>query len=313
MDFISSLHHARESKRRVVCVASQCPSFSGSSVDALFQARAARASAKRDTLPFTVVAVDSAAQVRRSTAVPVVAETPCSDYINGLRRSRAARTIGFCVRQSSPQIGVPRIPVLHASPCHHLCASSLSASPVPQVLSVPVSDHPLCGDFLRRSTLPPDLSCANTRALRKAVIVRRAALQPLDTEKARRSLQLHGRSQNKLQELQRGVVRAALALANIIPPYALEQLLDVNLQTVPITAGIDAVIALIEGKGISAPYLTDIVNSWKSLLADIDQRGVFHFERARAFDVNLFLKMRDSQARANFVKTVLETLRVFSR
>jgi hypothetical protein len=133
------------------------------------------------------------------------------------------------------------------------------------------------------------------------VIVRRAALQPLDTEKARRSLQLHGRSQNKLQELQRGVVRAALALANIIPPYALEQLLDVNLQTVPITAGIDAVIALIEGKGISAPYLTDIVNSWKSLLADMDQRGVFHFERARAFDVNLFLKMRDSQARANFV------------
>ena len=81
MDFISSLHHARESKRRVVCVASQRPSFSGSSVDALFQARAARASAKRDTLPFTVVAVDSAAQVRRSTAVPVVAETPCSDYI----------------------------------------------------------------------------------------------------------------------------------------------------------------------------------------------------------------------------------------
>jgi len=81
------------------------------------------------------------------------------------------------------------------------------------------------------------------------VIVRRAALQPLDTEKARRSLQLHGRSQNNLQELQRGVVRAALALANIIPPYALEQLLDVNLQTVPITAGIDAVIALIEGKG----------------------------------------------------------------
>ena len=82
---------------------------------------------------------------------------------------------------------------------------------------------------------------------------------------------------------------------------ALCQLLDVNLQTVPITAGIDSVIALIEGKGISAPYLTDIVNSWKSLLADMDQRGVLHFERARAFDVHRFVKMRDSQARANFV------------
>jgi hypothetical protein len=169
-------------------------------------------------LPLTTVAADSAAQVRRLTAVPVVAATPCSDYINGLRCSRAARSIGLRVHPSSPQIRVPRIPGLRASPCHPLRASILSASPAPQVLSVPLSDHPLCGDFLRRSTLPPDLSCANTRALRKAVIVRRAALQPLDTEKARRSLQLHGRSQNKLQELQRGVVRAALALANIIPP-----------------------------------------------------------------------------------------------
>jgi len=102
------------------------------------------------------------------------------------------------------------------------------------------------------------------------VLVRRAVLQPLDTEKARRSLQNDGRSQNKLQELQQGVVRAALALANIIAPYALAQMLDVNLQTVSITEGIDAVVVVIEGKGISTPYLTDIVNSWKSLLADID-------------------------------------------
>ena len=76
-------------------------------------------------------------------------------------------------------------------------------------------------------------------------------------------------------------MRAALALANIIPPYALAQLLDVNLQTVPITEGIDAVIAPIEGKGISAPYLTDIVNSWKSLLSDMDQHSVFQLN-ARA-------------------------------
>jgi len=167
---------------------------------------------------------------------------------------------------------------------------------VSQVLSVPVCDHPLRGAFLQRSTLPAVLSCVNTCALRKAVLVRRAPLQPLETEKARRSLQIHGRSQNKLQELQRGVARAALALANT---YGLAQLLDVNLQMVSITEGIDAVMVLIEGKGISAPYLTDIVSSWKSLLADMDQHSVFHFERARAFDVNLFLKMRDSQARAN--------------
>jgi len=185
MDFISSLHHARESKRRVVCAASQRSSFSGSSVDALFQARAARAAAQRDTLPPTAVAADSVAQVRRLTAVPVVAETPCSDYINGLRRSRAARTIGLCVQPSSPQIRVPRIPALCASPRHPLRASILSAAPVSQVLSVPVCGHPLRGAFLRGSTLPAVLSCANTCVLRKAVLVRRAALQPLDTEKAR--------------------------------------------------------------------------------------------------------------------------------
>jgi len=66
-----------------------------------------------------------------------------------------------------------------------LCASILSAAPVSQVLSVPVCDHPLRGAFLRRSTLPAVLSCVNTCALRKAVLVHRAALQPLDTEKAR--------------------------------------------------------------------------------------------------------------------------------
>jgi hypothetical protein len=185
MDFISSLHHARKSKRRAVCAASQSPSFSSSSVQALFQARAARAAAQRDTLPLTTVAADSAAQVRRLTAVPVVAATPCSDYINGLRCSRAARTIGLRVHPSSSQIRVPRIPALCASPCHPLCASILSASPVPQVLSDPFSNHPLCGDFLRQSKLPADLSCANTCALRKAVLVRRAAWQLLDTEKAR--------------------------------------------------------------------------------------------------------------------------------
>jgi len=186
-----------------------------------------------------------------------------------------------CAQPSSPQIRVPRIPALRASLCHPLCASILSAAPVPQVLSVPVCDHPLRGAFLRRSTLPAVLSCANTCALRKAVLVRCAALQPLDTEKARQSLQMHGRSQNKLQELQQGVVWAALALANIIPPYALAQLPDIDLQTVSITEGIDAVIALIEDKGISAPYLTDIVNSWKSLLSDMDQHSVFHLN-ARA-------------------------------
>jgi len=95
MDSISSLHHARESKRCVVCAESQRPSFSGSSVDVLFQARAARAAAQHDTFPPTAVATDSTAHERRLTTVPVVAETPCSDYINGLRRSRAARTIGF--------------------------------------------------------------------------------------------------------------------------------------------------------------------------------------------------------------------------
>jgi len=281
MDFISSLHHARESKQRVVCAASQRPLFSGSSVDALFQARAARAAAQRDTLNLTMVAADSAAQVRCLTAVPVVAETPCSDYKNGLRHSCAARTIGLCVQPSSTQIRVPRIPALCALPCHPLRASILSATAMPQVLSVPVCDHPLRGAFLRRSTLPAVLSCANTCALRKAVLVRCAALQPLDTEKARQSLQMHGRSQNKLQELQQGVVWAALALANIIPPYALAQLPDIDLQTVSITEGIDAVIALIEDKGISAPYLTDIVNSWKSLLSDMDQHSVFHLN-ARA-------------------------------
>ena len=124
MDSISSLHHARESKR-VVCAESQRPSFSGSSVDALFQARAARAAAQRDTLPPTAVAADSAAQVRRFTAVPVVAEMPCSDYINGLRCSRAARTIGLCVQPSSSQIRVPRIPALCASPPHSVCKHSV--------------------------------------------------------------------------------------------------------------------------------------------------------------------------------------------
>jgi len=63
----------------------------------------------------------------------------------------------------------------------------------------------------------------------------------------------------------------------------------------------DDVVALVEGKGISAPYLTDIVKSWKSLFAHMDERGVIHNERTRAFDANLSLKMRDGQARANFV------------
>jgi len=63
----------------------------------------------------------------------------------------------------------------------------------------------------------------------------------------------------------------------------------------------ESTIDLVEGKGISAPYLTDIVKSWKSLFAHMDERGVIHNERTRAFDANLSLKMRDGQARANFV------------
>ena len=160
------------------------------------------------------------------------------------------------MQPDSPQIRVTRITELCASPRLPLCASILSVAPVSQVLSVPVCDHPLRGSFLRRSTLPAVLFCVNTCALREAVLVRHASLQPLDTEKARLLRQKHGRSQNKLQELQRGVVRAALALANVIPPYAPAQLLDVNLQTVSITEDIDAVVVLIEGEGISAPYPT---------------------------------------------------------
>ena len=57
-----------------------------------------------------------------------------------------------------------------------------------EALLDPRAGSRLRGAFLRQSTLPADLSCANTCALRKAVLVRRAALQPLDTEKARRSL-----------------------------------------------------------------------------------------------------------------------------
>ena len=105
-------------------------------------------------------------------------KTPSSDYKDALRRSRAARTIGFCVQPDSPQIRVTRITELCASPRLPLCASILSVAPVSQVLSVPVCDHPLRGSFLRRSTLPAVLFCVNTCALREAVLVRRAALQP---------------------------------------------------------------------------------------------------------------------------------------
>ena len=136
------------SARRVVCAVSQHPSFSGSSVDALFQARAARAAAQRDALPLTAVVADSAAQVRRFTAVPVVAETPCSDYVNGVRRSHAARTIGICAQPLRATI---------------LASDSCPTNPSASCIAMPpsVCKHSVCGtraSSTERSCLRPPLA-----------------------------------------------------------------------------------------------------------------------------------------------------------
>jgi len=93
--------------------------------------------------------------------------------------------------------------------------------------------------------------------------------------------------------------RVALALSQVIPSPALGLLLDANLSSVHIHEGLDSVTALVAGKGCGAKYVVDTDNCWKSLLRDMAIQGVTHGERARALDVNCFLRNRDTVARSN--------------
>ena len=310
MDYVACLHLARDFKRRAISSVLPPPPLQCPFVDKLLRARDDRVAARRSmchdrgclpvvtnsrvplvaaptdyhalSLPSSSVLTGSMGRQNNMTAAHGRVENPLSSAVaTALRRMREARSAREATldRHHRGNVVFDATAVLPGNP--------------PALLSQPRSVQN------RRGLLPVVSSCLNTAGFRESSRLRRVSLPPLDSEKARRLLVLQGSSQNKLQELQRGVVRAALALAYIIPAYALAQLLEVDLQTISIPEGIDAVVALVEGKGISAPYLTDIVNSWKSLIADMDRRQVVHCERARAFDVNLFLNMRDKQARTD--------------
>jgi len=110
---------------------------------------------------------------------------------------------------------------LGVAPRPHAGGIMPPAAAVSTVSRVALCDASFHGVASGRCALSVALSNLNTCALRESVLVRRASLPALATEKARRLLKTQDCSQNKLQELQRGVVHAALALASIIPPYAL--------------------------------------------------------------------------------------------
>lgn len=190
-------------------------------------------------------------------------------------------------------------PALMVQPSASPRQTTALAVPVFRMGSSPVGGTRQSSLLLRQTLLPAD-SCQNIPRFRFVASTRLVSLPSLETESARRLAAADHRSISRLHEIQRASQRAALLLAKVIPSPALGRLLDADLASVPIPEGLDNVMALIAGKGCGAKYVVDAVSCWESLLRDMEVRGVVHCERARALDVNCFLKNRDGVARSKY-------------
>ena len=138
----------------------------------------------------------------------------------------------------------------------------------------------------------------NIARLRSVARNRLADLPRLATASARQKAVEKKRTIPPEAEIARDNLRAGLRLASIIPAYALQEILETNdLSAWSTDDIIDAVVDLVTAKH-QWQYVWQSCAVWAQLLASMDKRGVQHEERARAPDVNRFLKESATAATA---------------
>jgi hypothetical protein len=196
---------------------------------------------------------------------------------NSASRARGAPGIAAAVAAvaalSRGQVVPPRIQPMSAPQAH-------PAGPAPPVHAPRAGVH-MASDVAR---------------LRATALTRLADNPSLTTKAAKRTAVLQNVTITPQEEDARETLRAGLRLASIIPAYALEQLLEGDLTTVPIDKAIEGVTDLVAAKH-GAKHVWQCCSVWNQLTQYQDNLGIVHGERARASAVNGYLKSKDVSAR----------------
>jgi hypothetical protein len=137
---------------------------------------------------------------------------------------------------------------------------------------------------------------SDTARLRETALARLQDNPTLCTKAAKRAAVIQGVSITPQDEDARELLRSALRLASIIPPYALENLMERDLDDVSIADAIEVVTDLVAAKH-SAKHIWQCCSVWDQLLKHQEECGIPHQERARALHVNSFLKSKDKSAK----------------